>query len=102
MLKQPQPEISELLAVLPKIEWEYDDYGGKSISIWQPKLDKAISKLREVSGNCPACIMAALRQKNIPVPMVKEFNFSKECEAIWSYINSENYQKEQNENFAIY
>lgn len=55
-------------------------------------LDLAIAmpKLREEVENCPACILAALRQKKIPVPMVDGFDFKKEMQAIFSDLNSNN------------
>ena len=37
-----------------------------------------LPKLRELTDNCPACILAALRQKGIPVPIVTEFNFGED------------------------
>jgi hypothetical protein len=47
----------------------------------------ALPALRQAAGDCPACIMAALRQAKIPVPMVDGFSFKKEMEEIWSCIN---------------
>lgn len=38
----------------------------------------AMPALREATENCPACIMAALRQAKIPVPLVESFDFGKE------------------------
>lgn len=53
-------------------------------------LDLAIAmpKLREEVENCPACILAALRQKKIPVPIVDGFDFKAEMQAIFSDLNS--------------
>lgn len=52
-----------------------------------PQVNAAVRHLREMTGNCPACIMAALRQKGIPVPMATEFNWTAEMKAIWRRIN---------------
>lgn len=48
---------------------------------------KTLPSLREAAGNCPACIMAALRQAKIPVPMANGFSFTNEMKEIWSSIN---------------
>lgn len=52
--------------------------------------NKVLPQLRELSGDCPACIMAAIRQRGIPVPCVTEFNFSDEMKDIWNEINNAN------------
>lgn len=82
-----QRPISELLEILPdplpfKIKDEFGDGLIKAVNAVLPKL-------REISGNCPACIMAALRQKGIPVPMATDFNFSAEMKQIWDDINDQ-------------
>ncbi|MES2634076.1 MAG: hypothetical protein V4669_13965 [Pseudomonadota bacterium] len=48
-----------------------------------------LPKLREASGHCPSCILAALRQRGIPVPVVTEFNYSEELKSMWSEFNAE-------------
>ena len=53
------------------------------------KVNQGVKELREFCDNCPACIMAALRQSKIPVPMVSEFNWGKEMQSIWDEINQE-------------
>ena len=50
-------------------------------------VNKVLPKIRELSSNCPACILAAIRQKGIPVPMVTDFSFTKEMKEIWDEIN---------------
>lgn len=47
-------------------------------------LESAMAKLREETDNCPACIMAALRQRKIPVPMVESFNFTAEMKTVFA------------------
>jgi len=83
-----QAPIADLLALLPDpeefpiyIQTGTDDY-------LQAAANQVLPKLRKLSGNCPACIMAALRQKGIPVPMVTGFNFSEEMKDIWNDINN--------------
>lgn len=40
-----------------------------------------LPKLRELTDNCPACILAALRQRGIAVPLIEDFNFTSEMKA---------------------
>lgn len=47
-------------------------------------LQSAMPKLREETDDCPACIMAALRQRKIPVPMVESFNFTAEMKTVFA------------------
>jgi hypothetical protein len=54
-----------------------------------------LPKIREMSNNCPACILAALRQRGIPVPLVTDFNFKEESEKIFA----EELQAETNADF---
>lgn len=44
----------------------------------------ALPKLREATDNCPACILAALRQKGITVPMVEGFDFTAEMKRVFA------------------
>ena len=44
-------------------------------------------KLRELAENCPACIMAALRCKKIPVPMVESFKYTEEFKSAMDQAN---------------
>lgn len=41
-------------------------------------VDTALPKLRETAGDCPACMLAAIRQAGIPVPAIHGFDFKKE------------------------
>jgi hypothetical protein len=98
VLGQEQPDLKELMALLPNPE----DYLTKH-EIWEgfPGLDGAIERLmpelREKSGNCPACILAALRQKKIFVSMINSFNFTEECKAFWADINERNFRNDYHE-----
>ena len=89
----PQPDIKVLLAILPDPDAykTWCDYTGEVTGFdacLGTSLDAKMAKLREATENCPACIMAALRQKGIPVPMANGFSFSKESQAIWDEFNS--------------
>ena len=63
-----------------------------SDSISPTKLNKILDlqKLRDITNNCPACILAALRQKGICVPLVEGFDFKGECASVWADINEAN------------
>ncbi len=49
----------------------------------------ALPALREATGNCPVCIMAALRQRGIPVPLAEGFDYAKELKSIWETVNDD-------------
>ena len=73
--------VAELVAILPDIE---------SVEGVVASVEKAMPALREKTQNCPACILAALRQAKISVEMIRSFNFSEECGAWWAEFNEEN------------
>jgi hypothetical protein len=87
-----QINIKEMLAVLPDPEAYLQAYSlSKCYLNLEPAVEKAMPKLRELTDNCPACIMAALRQKGIPVPCAESFNFKKEAELIFYDCNKNNF-----------
>lgn len=56
---------------------------------------EGMAKLRELAGNCPGCILAALRQSQALTPWTLnpqgtyfEFDFKKESAAFWKEVNS--------------
>lgn len=91
MLEEEQRPIAELIRPLPdpaqfvKIrEWDNSEYYGNGLAT---AAAKALPALRTAANNCPACILAAIRQAGIPVPMVADFSFTKEMRAVWDTIN---------------
>lgn len=84
--------LPEMLAILPdpakfkRMEaWDAgEEFGGSGE--YEVTDDEALAaavhavlpQLRELTSNCPACILAALRQRGIPVPIVTEFNWTTE------------------------
>lgn len=89
----PQPDLKELLAILPDpTDYKtWDDYTGEPQGFnacLGTAVGEAMPKLRNAAENCPACIMAALRQKEIPVPIATDFDFKKECQEIWDEFNA--------------
>lgn len=96
MLEIEQIDMETLLAILPEqseyLESIALDGGEFADSISQTKLNEVLDlqKLRDITNNCPACILAALRQKGICVPMVEDFDFKAECASVWADINEAN------------
>ena len=97
LMEQEQSAITDLVAVFaecgPSLMGSDDpNHGFSEYEEWRggdtARVEAAMPTLREVAGNCPACIMAALRQSGIPVPLVESFNFTDEMQAVWSDFNA--------------
>jgi hypothetical protein len=101
-----QADMSAMLAILPdpaafmktfpeEREWVWDSWEitpgrtGLDDEAIRAQIVIALPMLRELTHDCPVCIMAAFRQKKIPLPLVDAFNFTKEMESLWADINSE-------------
>ena len=89
-----QPDLKTMIAILPDpgkyiIE---DEHGQRTYLGLGAAVELVIPALREAAQNCPACIMAALRQRKIPVPMVESFDYKNEMEAVWAAVNEEQMQ----------
>ncbi len=88
MIKEEQAPIEELLALLPEavkdeVESKLTGDGVETCMVFDAKeINEALPALREAANNCPACVMAALRQKGWPVPVATDFSFTKEMESI--------------------
>ena len=93
-----QPDLKILIAVLPDPEEFRFKVPESEVVSLDKKLstaaNEALPKLRELSGNCPACIMAALRQAHIPVGCVSSFSFTDEMKSIWADINQAQSERE--------
>ena len=69
---------------------------------------KDLTKIREEADNCPACILAAIRQSKLQMYMVDEegndtwidFDFKAERDAWWARINDENHQAAMSAHYA--
>lgn len=98
MIKQEQPKLSELVAILPNVKQfeckEEGLVGNTYITMDQNAAKHATEKimpaLRDAAGNCPACILAAIRQSGLPIPIVTSFDFQKERLFLWADINEDN------------
>lgn len=84
-----QPEMPTLLATLPTPPKPATEMNRDDETALRVLVEAAMPELRVLTNNCPACILAALRQKKIPVPIVESFNFRKEVDAIFQDIAEE-------------
>lgn len=93
MLKQKQADLPSVIFALPKPVLFQESDCGDTLT-WPDGVDTAgvYANLKTLTRGCPACIMAAIRQAKIPVPMIPEFDYTKECEAVWALINEEDPQ----------
>lgn len=93
LLDQKQSNLEELIALLPNPK-EYkkinSEFGYEFFEGLEEAVSIALPKLREIAGACPACILAALRQKGIPAPLATDFDFKAEGQAIWDEFNTAN------------
>lgn len=83
---EPQRPVAELMAALDELS--RPDYG--------------LPELRRLAGNCPMCILAAVRQSGITKwdgdpespPLELDFNFKNELKAHWETINQAQDERE--------
>lgn len=95
MMEVIQPSMESLFAALPtRPVYAEPDEDGAGFS--HPFTVEELKRLRDAAGNCPACIMAAMRQRKLPVPLLHDagFDFKKEMDAIWKEFWSEKIQEE--------
>lgn len=85
---ESQPDLKELIAIVPDYHKYPDDFLDELIAA----VAKALPALREAANNCPACIMAAIRQSNIPLPIVTDFDFEKESKEMLAECNQRSEQ----------
>jgi len=80
----PQAKMGDLLDALKlaKIEEVEEDRFGITVKIENEK--EAIERLREVSNNCPMCMLSAIRQTTKHPTLFDSFKFEKEKEDFWS------------------
>lgn len=76
-MKREQPNLAVLIAMIPHEE------------------PFAIGpEIREAAHDCPACILAAIRQAGVYVSLT-DFNYTEECKGWWAAINKEAYEREE-------
>jgi len=91
---EDQEPMANLLNILPDldavIQSDRDKFGIISeLSEDGPRLiDKGIDRLRDATKGCPACMLAAIRQKEL-VGM-HDWDFTAACKEFWSMVNEAN------------
>jgi hypothetical protein len=96
-----QPAIQTLLAILPDpSQFIHHEESNDVDYVWidDGKLEAAVKEvfpaLCEATGYCPACIMAAIRQKGIPAPVTRAFfDYKKMKEEFFSSVNTDTYNE---------
>ena len=78
-------DLSKMMELLPEMKTQDDNYGGV-IVLNEDEIQEAMKKVREECENCPACILAAIRQKGIFVN-VTGFDYKKEVASFWGDYN---------------
>jgi len=80
--------MQKLIDLLPEpIEHNYDN-PSKWVA-YQSELAIAMVSVRLHADNCPACILAALRQKGVDRFEVADFSFDEEMKAVFKMVNEE-------------
>ena len=103
-LDQTQPKIQDLLDSLPTLQ-ELELPHGTIFSFRVLAEGHAynvpdIKKLRLVSGGCPACMLAALRQRGLTEIIDKDvFDYQKECSEAWKEVNHAEQRAEMESNY---
>lgn len=96
IMGEESAKIDILLNILPNPEpyKKPDEFGWFEWPGLAADVEKAMPELREKTQGCPACILAALRQKGIPVPLVTSFDYKKESAERLHDINEAAYEAE--------
>ena len=78
MVDGEQQPIAKLMALIPDVKGTADKYGCVTYSQADVfSVNAAFPALRDVCCCCPACILAAYRQKGVHLNIVKKFDFAK-------------------------
>jgi hypothetical protein len=83
-----QADMAELLAILP----EFPRVDGDKEQPYIDAVEAVMQKIRDLTDNCPACILSALRQKGIPLPVVKSFDYMAERKSMFDEYNADQYE----------
>lgn len=99
-MEEVQSPIKDLLKILPdpttvvKRTVLMGEFLSEDWTPLEEALKVALPKLRDLTGGCPMCILAALRQKKIPGYIGEEcgFKYKEEIADIWKELNTESDQ----------
>jgi hypothetical protein len=91
MLGQRPTDLKELISMLPDPAPYYRENPIEDQGYYGSGLTDAINAIwtnfHFEAQECPACMMAALRQRGIPVPMADRFDFKARMKEIFDYAN---------------
>lgn len=73
--------IKDLIPILPNPNDYKDEFRGFSDELTK-EANAGLVGLRLATDDCPACIMAAIRQAGIPVTLVTDFHYKEELESV--------------------
>jgi len=100
-LELEQAKLPELVAILPDPEplkrIQTDDLGRE---VWhdyvglEEAVERVLPQLRAAAHDCPACILAAIRQRGIPAPEITSFKFKDEMKVLMDAKNGRDYEEE--------
>lgn len=100
LIPQEQPNLESLVALLPTVEQQKEvvraDGGYQSFDSFQPIPSSVVDALRDAAGGCPACMLAAIRQRGLPVATAIGFDFTADCKEIWSDVNERGQHPDRN------
>lgn len=82
----PQKPMTELIGILSGIAVVEKTNGDWKDLALEGDIDKSLQTLRDETENCPACVLAALRQKGILIPLTT-FRFGDEVKRFWADFN---------------
>lgn len=85
--------IEKLKSVLPEMKTVENSWGCIDI-LNEDEIREAVKKLRNKADNCPACVLATIRQKGIYVN-VTGFDYKKEIAGFWADYNAEQLKSER-------
>lgn len=91
LMEEAQPDMAQLLAILPDPNRliPQDGYSIGYVGL-EKDVKQVFPEIQRLTNNCPACIMACLRQKGIPIPAVGFFDYNKELKIFWDDYNDRN------------
>ena len=95
VLDQHQPDLAMLVSLLPNPEkyrqvetmMGFDSVSFPGLSV---AFESVLPKLRDSAGECPVCILAAIRQAGLGGYLdSNSFDYKKEVAEVWKDINAE-------------
>lgn len=90
-----QPDLQTLVGMLPNPEpMQREDEGGWKHWTGLEEAVEAVMPNLEMHTKCPACILAAIRQRGIPASEITSFKFKDNMKALLAAKNAEEYEKE--------